>query len=342
VTRLVSLMAGAAVGGAEAFFERLVVALHEAGTAQLVAIRAEPARAARLRAKGIDPVELSFGGPFDLATPWKLKKLFDGFDAEVALAFMSRAAARLPPKSWCRRAPAHVGRLGGYYDLKYYRRCDRLIANTIDIRDWIVAQGWPAARVDYLPNFVDADKVPPAPRDGAEKLILALGRLHPNKGFDVLIAAMESLPHATLWIAGDGPLKSALEAQAAPLGGRVRFLGWRDDAAALIEACDVLACPSRHEPLGNVVIEAWARTKPVVAAASQGPRALIRDGVDGLLVLIDDANALAAALGRALSERDLAIALAQAGRARYQDGFARDTVVAAYREFLARVAKERA
>lgn len=341
MTRLVASMAGARIGGAEAFFERLVVALRDAGVDQRVAIRAEPARAARLRARGIEPVELAFGGPFDLVTPWKLKTLFDRADAEVALAFMSRAAAKLPPKSWLERAPVYVGRLGGYYDLKYYRRCDRLIANTIDIRDWIVAQGWPAARVDYLPNFVDAAPAAPASRDGAAKLILALGRLHPNKGFDVLIAAMADLPEAILWIAGDGPLKARLEAQAAPLGGRVRFLGWREDAAALIEACDVLACPSRHEPLGNVVIEAWARAKPVVAAASQGPRALIRDADDGLLVPIDDAKALAAALRRVLDTPDLAASLALAGRARYQGAFSRETVAAAYVEFLARAAKER-
>ncbi len=342
MTRVVSLMAGARVGGAEAFFERLVGALHDAGVDQRVAIRAEPAREARLRARGLAPTSLAFGGPLDLATPWRLSRLFGTFDADVALAFMSRAAAKLPPKAWCARAPVYVGRLGGYYDLKYYRRCDRLIANTADIRDWIVASGWPAARVDYLPNFVDATPASPAPREGAERLILALGRLHPNKGFDVLIAALSEVPGATLWIAGEGPLDAALKAQAAPLGGRVRFLGWREDTAALIEACDVLVCPSRHEPLGNVVIEGWARAKPVVAAASQGPRALIEDGVTGLLAPVDDARALAAALRRALDERDLAATLAQAGHARYEAAFARDAVVAAYREFLDRAAKERA
>jgi glycosyltransferase involved in cell wall biosynthesis len=341
MTRLVSLMAGAKVGGAEGFFERLVVALAETGVEQRVAIRAEPAREARLRDKGIAPLNLAFGGPFDVATPWKLKRLFDFFDPDVALAFMSRAAAKLPPKSWCARAPVYVGRLGGYYELKYYRRCDRLIANTEDIRAWIVAQGWPASRVDYLPNFVDAAPAAPAPRADTAKLILALGRLHPNKGFDVLIDAMADVPDATLWIAGDGPLDAELKARAAPLGERVRFLGWRDDAASLIEACDALVCPSRHEPLGNVVIEAWARGKPVVAAASQGPRALIRDGIDGVLVPIDDARALSAALARALGSRDLAAALAREGRARYQAAFARETVVASYRDFLDRAAKER-
>ncbi len=340
MTRLVSLMAGAKVGGAEAFFERLVVALQASGVEQRVAIRADADRESRLRAKGIDPVALSFGGVFDLATPWRLKSLFDDFNAEVALAFMSRAAAKLPPKALTKSRPAYVGRLGGYYDLKYYRRCDHLIGNTRDICDWIVKQGWPASRVDYLPNFVDATPVVPASREGADKIVLALGRLHTNKAFDVAIAAMENVPGAQLWIAGAGPLDGELKAQAAKLGDRIRFLGWRADSAALIAACDVLVCPSRHEPLGNVVIEAWARGKPVVAAASQGPRALIRDGKDGLLVPIDDAISLSQALNRVLAEPAFAAEIAAEGNARHAAEFGEAQVICAYKDFIARVAKE--
>src|SRR3546814_11074829 len=96
-----------------------------------------------------------------------------------------------------------------------------------------------------------------------------------------------------LWLAGEGPRRRALMQQAARLGlgDRVRFLGWRDDVAALLRAADVFLCPSRHEPPGNVVIEAWAHGTPVVAAASQGPRPLIEDGTTGLLVALDDADA---------------------------------------------------
>ena len=61
------------------------------------------------------------------------------------------------------------------------------------------------------------------------------------------------------------------------LGGAT-LLGWRGDVPALLAAADLLVCPSRHEPLGNVVIEAWAPRTPVVAARSQGPGALIEDG----------------------------------------------------------------
>ena len=65
-------------------------------------------------------------------------------------------------------------------------------------------------------------------------LILALGRLHPVKGFDVLLRALVDVPNAYLWLAGEGPLKDGLQRQMRELGleSRVRFLGWRTDASA--------------------------------------------------------------------------------------------------------------
>jgi glycosyltransferase involved in cell wall biosynthesis len=341
MTRVLHLMAGAAHGGAEAFFERLVVALAKAGLDQRVAIRRDGPRTQRLRAGGIEPVELPFGGPLDFLTPLALASRMREFAPDVALAFMSRAAAKLPPRWLAGPRTVRVGRLGGYYDLKYYRHCDRLVANTHDIRDWIVRQGWPAAKVDYLPNFVDATRAAPTARADVAtpadaKLLLALGRLHPNKDFDVLLEALARLSKVHLWIAGTGELEADLKAQAARLGiaARVRFLGWRQDAAALIAACDVLVCPSRHEPLGNVVIEGWAHGRPVVAAASMGPAALIRDGENGLLAPVDDAAALAARIGDVLADDGLASRLALAGEAAYQAGFTQEAVVRRYLDYF--------
>lgn len=345
MTRVLNLMAGASHGGAEAFFERLVAALGRAGLDQRVAIRRDAGRARRLRAAGIEPLELAFGGPLDLATPLALAAEMRAFSPDVSLAFMSRAAAKLPPRWLGGARTVRVGRLGGYYDLKYYRRCDRLVANTRDIVDWIVRQGWPATKVEYLPNFVDAVRQPAVARaefatpDGVP-LLLALGRLHANKAFDVLIEALARVPKAHLWIAGTGPLEDELKAQAARLGmsARVRFLGWRQDAPALIAACDTVVCPSRHEPLGNVVIEAWAHGKPVVAAASAGPAALIRHGENGLLAPVDDAGALAKALGELLGDAALARRLALAGEAAYQAEFTEEAVVRRYLDYFDAVA----
>jgi glycosyltransferase involved in cell wall biosynthesis len=343
--RVLMAMAGARQGGAEGFFERLARALAADGVDTRAAIRSDAARAARLRAGGVPVAELAFGGAFDVATPLRLAAAMRRDVPDVALAFMSRAADKLPPRFLTGPRPVRVGRLGGYYDLKYYKNCDRLVGNTPDIRDWIVRQGWPAARVDYLPNFVDATRAPALDRAALDTpadapLLLALGRLHENKAFDVLLDALADLPGVYLWLGGAGPLDAALRAQAARLGiaSRVRFLGWREDIGALIAACDVFACPSRHEPLGNVVIEAWARAKPVVAAASAGPAALIRDGEIGLLVPVDDAPALAAAVRRVLASDELRGRLASAGEAAYQANYTQEAVVRLYRDYFRSVA----
>ena len=339
MTRLLQTMAGQAHGGAEAFFERLALALARAGETQRLVIRGDGARMARLRAAGLDVLEAPFRGRLDWRTRPLLRRAIAAFRPDVVLSWMSRASAACP-----RGAFVHVGRLGGYYDLKYYRGCDHLIANTRDIVAYVVRHGWPAARVHYLPNFVTGQTAPPLPRASLATpddvpLALALGRLHHNKGFDVLLEAVAKVPRLHLWLAGDGDERAVLEGLARTLGieDRVHFLGWRDDVAALLAACDMLVSSSRHEPLGNVVIEAWAAGAPVVASASEGPRALIRDGENGLLVPIEDADALAAALARLAADRALAPALAAGGRAAFEAEFTEARVVALYREFLAQV-----
>src|SRR6185437_13328350 len=173
---------------------------------------------------------------------------------------------------------------GGYYDLGYYKHCHHLIGNTRALTKWMVQEGWPESRVHYLPNFADATPLPPLPRAGLgtpedAPLALALGRLHPNKGFDVLLDAVAKVPRLHLWLAGEGALRAALERQAKMLGidSRVRFLGWRQDVGALLAAADMLVCSSRREPLGNTIIEAWAAHKPVVACAAAGPAELIEN-----------------------------------------------------------------
>jgi glycosyltransferase involved in cell wall biosynthesis len=334
--RVLQAMAGAETGGAEEFFVRLVLALHRAGLDQRVIIRRDARRAERLANGGVAPVELPFGGWFDFRTRPALRRHIAEFRPDVVLSWMSRATRHCPAGDF-----VHAARLGGYYNLKYYRRCDYIIGDTRDIVAWCIAQGWPHGRVRYLPNFVDATPAAPVSRasldtpEGA-KVVLAAGRLHPNKAFDVLIRAMADLPEAYLWLAGEGPLKNTLVAQ----GGkqRIKFLGWRDDVPALLAAADVLACPSRVEPLGNVILEAWAHHKPVVAAAAAGPKALIRHEDTGLLVPIDDSAVLAAALGRVLRDGALASRLAAGGHAAYESEFTEAAVVRRYLDFFAEVA----
>lgn len=331
--RIAQLMAGAPAGGAELFFERLSIALAAAGDTVLPLIRHNPARVKRLQAAGLAPQTFSFGSVVDIPTRWSLGTALRAFAPRIAVAWMGRAATLAPSGDW-----VLAGRLGGYYDLSRFRRCDHLIGNTRTLAAWIAAQGWPAARTHHLPNFAP-DLAGAAPAPLPSPLILALGRLHPNKAFDTLIRAMPHLPGAHLAIAGDGPLRPALERLARIAPGRVHFLGWRADTAALLAAATVLACTSRHEPLGNVVIEAWSAGTPVIATAADGPRELITPGADGLLVPIDHPRALADALAGLLADPARAAALAAAGRARYEADFAEAPVLAAWRRTLATLEK---
>ena len=338
--RVAQVMAGAPAGGAELFFERLTLALHRAGDTILPVIRRDPGRAGRLAAGGLAPLQLRFGGALDLLTRPRVAAALRGFAPRVVVAWMNRAARQTPPGDW-----VLAGRLGGYYDLRYYRACDHLIGNTRGIVAWIRGQGWPASRVHHLPNFApdlsgSAPAVLPMPPDAP--VVLALGRLHRNKAFDILVRALPLLPGVHVVIAGEGPERAALLSLARDLGvaDRLHLPGWRTDQAALLARCDLLACPSRHEPLGNVVIEAFSAGRPVVAADAAGPAELITPDRDGLLVPREDPEALAAAVADVLAQPALAARLGQAGRARFEAEHAEAPVLAQWRTALA--AMERA
>ena len=325
-------------GGAETYFVDLVRALARAGTPQAAAIRRHPGREAALKAAGAPVKVLRFGGPIDILTRAAAAGYAKLQGAKLALAWMNRAARHTPNGPWVR-----IGRLGGYYNLKYYKGFDELVANTEDIAEWIVSQGWPAGRVRCIPNFAAAPAVvAPVPRASLDTpesapLLLAMGRLHEAKAHDVALQALAKLPDAWLWIAGAGPEEARLKAMATALGldRRVRFLGWRTDASALYRAADVCVFPSRYEPLGNVVIQAWAHGLPVVAAESQGPKALIESGKDGLLTPIDDADALAAGAERLLSDKALRERIVKRGKKRVELEFSEAAVVAQWQQLFA-------
>jgi glycosyltransferase involved in cell wall biosynthesis len=339
--RIAQLMAGAAQGGAELFFERLCAGLAAAGDEVLPVIRDDAGRVARLQEAGLFPAKFRFGGKLDALTRPRIRRALTRFAPRVAVAWMGRAARHAPSGPW-----VLVGRLGGYYDLRQFARCDHLVGNSHAVIDWIRAQGiFPADRVHYLPNFApDLSGAPPAPLpmipEGAPR-VLALGRLHRNKGFDVLIGAVSRLPGLHAVLAGEGPERVALErfARHAGVADRVHFLGWRNDTAALLSACDALVCPSRSEPLGNVVLEAFSARRAVVASMAEGPRELIEAGRTGVLVAQESAIALAAGIEGVLRNPSQTECMVAAARLRYEQVFSEDAVVKKWRGFLHHVEK---
>ena len=325
-------MAGAPAGGAELFFERLSGALGEEDEV-LPIIRRNAERAGRLRGAGLAPVELRYGW----GTRWRLRRALRAFAPRVAVAWMGRAASLAPTGEW-----VLVGRLGGTYDLRRFAHCDHLVGNTRGMVDWIVARGFPANRVHLLENFTPdmAGATPAAlPVPTGAPVVLSMGRLHRAKAFDVLIAALARLPAVHAVVAGDGAEREALLLLARQAGVLDRFhlLGWRTDTAALLAACDMLVCPSREEPLGNVVLEAFSAAKPVVAAMAAGPMELIESGRTGVLVALESGIALAAGIEAMIGNPAMAASMAWAGRARWEQAFAPKPVTAKWRTFLGSV-----
>lgn len=330
---LIQVLGSSANGGAEAYFIALASAFQRANIKQAAAIRAHPGREAALARMSVTTRVLPFAKPFDFTTPSAIDALAREQDASVIIAWMNRAASMTPAGPWKR-----VGRLGGYYKLKNYRDFDALVGNTQDIVNWIVREGWPKERTHYIPNFAAAGegaKLNRAEFNTPEgvPLLLGMGRLHPNKAHDVSIRALALLPDAYLWIAGDGDEDAKLKALADELGvaNRVRFLGWRDDAPALYRTADVVVFPSRFEPLGNVVIQAWAHGAPVVAAASAGPASLITDGHDAYLVPLEDHAALADRVRALLTDPLRRTAFIASGLRRVEDKFSETAIVAQWR-----------
>lgn len=338
--KVMQMMAGAQFGGAEAFFTRLAIALQRAGLDQRIVIREDENRAKLLREGGIEPLQLQFGGAFDFSTRWAIRGAIKDYAPDIVLTWMNRASSMTPKGKFIQ-----VGRLGGYYNLKYYNKCQHLIANTQDIVEYVKTNGWPTEKVHYLPNFVSARRADPLNRrqlytPDTAPLVLALGRLHENKAFDVLLEAIAREPNVYLWLAGEGPLRQQLEQKAEVIGikPRVRFLGWREDVEALYATADIFVCPSRHEPLGNVVIEAWAQGIPVIATDSLGPGTLIKQNETGILVPVDDAAALGRSIKHLAENPTLRERLAENGYAAYQAGHTEEAVVDQYIKFFQSIA----
>jgi glycosyltransferase involved in cell wall biosynthesis len=228
-----------------------------------------------------------------------------------------------------------------YYALDRWslRAYEVVLCVSEDLRRACLDAGVAPGRCLLLPNAIDTD-VFQRRRSIAEAkaqrgfpaertLLLAIGRLAPEKGFDLLIDAVGQLSRermdVELWIAGRGPQEDALRNRAERVApGRVQLLGHRRDVAELLEAADVFVLSSLREGLPNVVLEAMALEVPVVSTAVAGVPALIEHQRTGWLVPPGSAEALAAGI-RAVSEtRGLGAAMALDGRRRIErnHGFA--------------------
>jgi glycosyltransferase involved in cell wall biosynthesis len=321
-------------GGAERFFVSLVQALAEIGVEQRFVVRPNRIWRPEIAPHG-EIIEnnfrhLSISGQL---LPGRIRRIAESWKPDAMMAWMPRGARLMPELSGVVR----LTRLGDYpKNLKHFGNSDLLVTNTPGIADHCRALGWEKP-VKVISNFVRQVDVHPISRASFETpedafVVGASGRFVPRKGFDAILRAVAELPDAWLWIAGSGEREAELRRLADELGvsARTRFLGWLDEPMHAMAATDAYLMASRHEPLGNVVLEAWHAGVPVISTRAEGPSWFATDGEDALMVDIDAVDQMAEALRRLRDDTALRDRLRQGGRATLDARFTRDSIARQY------------
>lgn len=326
----VSLVLASSTGGVGQHVRSLAAGLVRLGALVQVC---GPAAAGRLfgfaeLGTELAPVEIPPGrGPGDLAAVLRLRRLLRGADAVHAHGL--RTGLLAGPA--CPRGTPYVvswhnlvdsGRVGRLLEALIARRADVTLAASADLVARVRARGGRdvrllevAAPALGVPGVTVAEvRAGLGARD--RPLVLAVGRLHPQKGFAVLVRAAALLatgsrPVPLVVIAGEGPEREDLTAQITALGAPVRLLGHRTDIADLLAAADLVVLPSRWEARALAAQEALRAGRPLVATAVGGLPELLGDAA--VLVPPEDPTALAAALAGLLAEPAAAAALGLRG-----------------------------
>lgn len=228
---------------------------------------------------------------------------------------------------------------------KTYPQAAQVVALTQGTADWLQEQ-IPACKLSVIPNAVvwpmlAAEPVVPVPDRQGRKRLLAVGRLHPVKGFDALLQAFASLssyfPQWDLVILGEGALRPELEALIESLGlqDRVSMPGRVGNVVDWYKDSDLYVLSSRMEGLSNTLLEAMASGLPAVAYdCDTGPREVIRPGIDGVLVQpVSDVEALAAHLSDFMAHAEKRHAYGQRA-ADVRDRFSAARIFALWQQLL--------
>jgi GalNAc-alpha-(1->4)-GalNAc-alpha-(1->3)-diNAcBac-PP-undecaprenol alpha-1,4-N-acetyl-D-galactosaminyltransferase len=238
-----------------------------------------------------------------------------------------------------------IGPVRGLLRRMAYRSASALVMQTEAGAAWARRLNG-SKRIEVISNplserFVTAD---PAHDASRELAVVGMGRLHRQKGFDILIRAFAAvapgLPEWRLRIYGVGDEEQNLRQLAGQLApDRVEFPGTVRDPERVLRSASVFALSSRYEGFPNVLLEAMASGCAVVATACRtGPDELIRNGVDGLLVPVDDDVALGAALRQLMEQPELRQRLGSAAPS-VRSRFTREIILAQWTSVLLSVSR---
>ncbi len=347
--RSLHLIASPQMGGAETSFLRHTHALNSSGHPVCCGVRSGAKLGTQIGA-GMSCTSFAMRNYLDLGSVLDIRRWIAEQDAPIVQTWASRA-------TWLTRPPRrflHLARLGGHYKPRHFRHAHGWIVNTEGMRRWMIDAGFPAKRVQQINNFVP-DRTPcesPQPTrlnlhiPQHALLVVGLGRFFEKKGFQDLISAFSNLPVEIggrpmhLLLIGDGPMRQQLQRQAQQNAARIHFSGWLDQPLNALQLADLFVCPSRIEPMGNVILEAWSRGLPVVCTQTDGGLELLAHGQTGLLCPVQDPASLSQTLHRLLGEPDLRQSLALSGKQHYQSHYSEQKTIESLTDFYQRMLRD--
>lgn len=344
------------MGGAERWFVRFLHAMQQHGQYVQAIVRAGSTLAHQHLA-GIPTQTTPMRTVWDPISRWQLARELSRTPAPIVQTYMGRATrlTHIPQH----RGKIHLARLGGYYDIAPFRHAHAWIGNTRGLCDWMIQQGLPANRVYHITNFA-ATALPEQATEQAmlrarlniasdDLLLLTAGRFVGVKGHPTLLEAFAGLPKTLagkrprLILLGDGDMRAELTTQATQLGilDRIIWAGWQQEPAPWFHLADLIVFPSRDaETLGNVILEAWAYGKPLIATAFRGARELARHEEDAYIVPCDNAPALTAGIEAVATQPVLQAHMVQQGLQRIANDFSETAVIGQYIQLYEHLLRE--
>ncbi|HEV2972634.1 MAG TPA: glycosyltransferase [Pirellulales bacterium] len=348
------------VGGAERCLVELAIGLKQLGHETSVCClgpRPVDGAARLLWRLGDAQVPVSFlGARGPLSAPRVLQQLRRQFRAErpdIVQTFLWHANVLGPLAAWS----AGIGRIVTGLRVAEPRRrsrwplerfAGRLADRHVAVSEGVAAFardriGLPAEKIVVIPNGVSLDKEPIAAIDlsrfgisAGRRAIAFVGRLDEQKGIEWLVERSPDLfarlPHHDLLIVGKGPLEAAIarRVERLRLAGRVHLVGWREDVSEILAAADLIVAPSQWEGMSNVVLEAMAVARPVVAFDVEGVRDALGANTVAQIVDREDRSAFVESLVRVAANESLQQELGATNRKWVEAHFRLDRMIAAY------------
>jgi len=265
------------------------------------------------------------------------------------------------PLAWLARVPVRIATHRGKIEafprwrqilhgvLINTRIAHTLIVVSEQTRQQAIEEGVWESRITVIPNAVKPLDTSSLNRAAIRKnlglneddvFLLSIGRLTYQKGHEFLVQAMSKVsshfPNAKAGICGDGPLRPQLQAQIveAGLSAQVRLLGAWEDISPLLASAEIFILPSRWEGLSRALMEAMAAGLPVIATQVDGIKDLITDGVNGLLIPSEDAEALGNSILQLIDDTEMRKRIGAAGQAHVLQNHSVDDMCKKYYDFM--------